>query len=476
MSDSNGHANGDGHSLALANGHARLLLPAIPDRLPPQNLDAEKGVLGSMMLDNSVIDEVLPVLTAEEFYRDSHQIVYRAICDTRSAGLPCDSITVEDRLRASGDWDRIGGVDGFQDILGSVPHAANARYYAQLVKAKAVDRDLIESANRQLDDGYSSSLTAEEKLDAAQGRLFALAAAQSGAGSGPVAAADEGVRFLADLEAMRESGDRRGIGTGWRDLDEILGGSEGDQLVIVAARPSMGKTALGIQWAMSVAEQHGLPSLFFSLEMSRSELISRMLVARSRIDSHKLRRPNYLSRFELDALGAAQADLRDLPRIYIHDPLRLTIPAIAATGRRFRDRHGIGIVFVDYLQLITPTSGKGRQEEVAAIGRGLKEVSRELGVPVVALSQLNRASEGREDRRPRLSDLRESGELEQAAHAAILLHRPEYYDANDQQGIAELMVVKNRNGPTGTVALQFAKHCMRFDDLAPAYEPPADLY
>lgn len=439
-----------------------------PERLPPQNLECESGVLGSMLLDPTCIDDLILVLNPADFFRDSHQILCRAVYDLRSEGIPVDSISVEERLRKLDLLDRIGGLEAILQILASVPHAANAGYYAQVVIEKAIARDLIEASNETLRDGYANAHAAEELLGLAESRIFAIGDRRS-ARSRVVTVADaipEAIQRIRD----RKSGVISGMRTGFADLDNEIGGIEDGQYAILAARPSQGKTALAMNLAVNVASENRGGVLFVSLEMGRPELLERMLCAQARLMGDRVRR-GILSANEEHQLDRARAHLSAIAPILIDDTPLLTTRQIAAAARRARSRHEIRLVLVDYLQIVEPENPKdGRQEQVAKISRGLRALAREIMVPVVALCQLNRMVENREGHRPRMADLRESGQIEQDADIVMLLHRPEYYDPNDQPGVAEIILAKNRNGATGTAKLSFFKASTRFENIASPFQ------
>jgi replicative DNA helicase len=459
----NGHGNGSGRPNILAGG--------LGDRLPPQNLEAEQGVLGSILIDNEVLHDIIPVLKPEHFYRDSHQILYRAIRDVYEQAKAVDSITLEDELRRRGELEKVVGLDAIVQILGSVPHSANARYYAQIVREKAVARELIETANEMLRDSYSNNFTADELLTNAERRVFAIAEDQVAGET--VELKDVIVQAMERIDArVTAKHPLMGVGSGFLDLDDITTGFKGQQLVIVAARPSMGKTAFALNICEHAAIEQNMAVLFVSLEMGGLELTERLLCARSRVDGHKLRTGKGLSPTDSRQLVQAYGEYRGAAAILIDDTPARNMLQITANARRLKLRQKIGLIVVDYIQLVdSEESRDSRQEQIAKISRRLKMLARELDVPVIALSQLNRAVENREDRRPRMADLRESGAIEQDADLVLLLHRPEYYDVNDQPGIAEVILAKNRNGATGNVKLQFTKNIMRFENLANVMEP-----
>jgi len=462
----NGNGSGQAHS---PTGDSGLLA----DRLPPQNIEAEQGVLGSILLDNNVLHEVVPLLRVEDFYRDTHQVIYRAVRELYDLGKPIDMISLSDELSRRDQLKAIGGTETLADILGRVPHSANARYYAQIVRQKSISRDLIECANEMLREGYSNNFTSEELLEAAERRVFSIAEDQTKGET--VELKDIVTDAMARIALRSESRHPvSGVATGYLELDDITAGFQPEQLVIVAARPSMGKTALALNICDHVAVINKTGVLFVSLEMGRLELAERLLCARSRVDGHKLRTGQNLGTRELTLLGKGFDELRSAPLFIDDTPLRNMLQ-ITANARRLKRRENLGLIVVDYIQLIdSDDSRDSRQEQIAKISRRLKTLAREIEVPVIALSQLNRAVENREDRKPRLSDLRESGAIEQDADLVLMLHRPEVYDPNDQPGIAELHLAKNRNGPIGTVKLTFLKNITRFENLSVMAEPIDD--
>jgi replicative DNA helicase len=455
FSDTNGHANGNGHASSW---------PALQglgaDRLPPQNLEAETGALGSMLLDPECIDDLMMLAMPGDFYRDSHQILCRHIYEMRSEGFPVDSLMLEERLRVADQLDRIGGLDAILGILESVPHSANARYYAQIVREKAVARELIEAHNAGLRACYSQNFTADELVESSERAIFAVSDRRTSHESATAVQAT--AEALAELDARR-AGKSSGLTTGLADLDDFLCGVEGSSLTLIAARPSCGKTALGLQWAHHVASIHRLPALFFSLEMPRRDLGGRLLSILSGIDGRYIKTGRRLGDGEMDALSDAQRSLSPIARFEIDTTPSLSASLIASSARRFKARHGLGIVFVDYVGLVAPEDPKApRREQVGMVSRRMKMMARELDTPVVLLCQLNRMAENREDHRPRMSDIRECGDLEQDADTIIMPYRPEVYDPNDSPGIAELIVTKNRNGVTGVARVVFQKSYTRF--------------
>jgi replicative DNA helicase len=445
----------------------------LPDslRLPPHNLDAERDVLGAVFLDNAVFPEVQRLLTDQEFYRDAHQIVFRAMCAVYAQGAPITLIGVADELTHRGELVRVGGIEFLGELMAAAPHAANAAYHAAIVREKAITRRAIEMASDVLRQGYSQLLSADQILAQAAATLFGLM--DSGAACGLTAVRDL-MPALRERIARRQSGEVDGIGTGLADFDYATGGLQPGQLVVLAARPSMGKTALALNISDYVAVQLKLPVLFVSLEMSEDQVVERLVVSRGRLMSSRVAN-GYLDDRSLAAFHEA-ADALEASDLYLNGAAVQGLIHIIAAARSMAVRHKVGLVVVDYIQLVDGAEkGESRQEQVAKVSRGLKSLARELKVPVLALSQLNRNVENREDKRPRMADLRESGQIEADADLILLLYRPEYYDPNDQPGVAELIVAKNRSGPTGNVKLTFLKEAMRFESLAPEPIDSADF-
>ncbi|ADV63442.1 replicative DNA helicase [Isosphaera pallida ATCC 43644] len=442
-------------------------------RVPPQNLAAERGVLAGVLLNHEIVHEIILLINENDFYRDAHRIIFRSIRRLYDQGKAIDLITLGEDLRKADLMEAVGGDQALVEIANSVPHAANTLYYAQIVREKSILRRLIHAAHEIIEDGFANRKSAEEVVDDAERRIFAIAEETA---TGETHRIDSFLQEAIDrIEARQERNQTvSGLPTGFTDLDALTSGFHPEQLIVIAARPSMGKTAFALnicQYAVAVA---GTPVLFVSLEMGRLELVERLLCAWTRIDSRKFRGLDRISTREHADLVKAAGELESLP-LFIDETASRTVLQIHANCRRLRQRDQIGLVVIDYIQLLdSEQEGReSRQEQIAKISRKLKAMARDLRIPVIALSQLNRGVEQREDRRPRMSDLRESGAIEQDADLVLLLHRPEYYDPNDQPGIAEVIVAKNRNGATGTVQLTFLKNIMRFENCAASIVPDA---
>ncbi|MFN9375123.1 MAG: replicative DNA helicase [Planctomycetaceae bacterium] len=456
-------------------GRKRTETPARSDRLPPQNLVAEKGLLGSILLDNSVFDEVSDRLLPDHFYLDSHRKIYAAIKSLHDRGKHAfDAVTIAEALEKQGDLADCGGPDYLVDILESTPHAAHAQYYAEIVREKSLQRRLISACTEILRDAYDESVGTDDLLNKAEKEVFNILEQQ------------EGTEKLQLKEILLEAFDRiqkrmelrgsvSGVSTGFRDLDARTNGLQPAELVILAARPSMGKTAFVLNLAEAIADRGQQGVVVFSLEMSRHELAERFVCIRGKLDMQKLRKGD-LEDHEYDLLMRTFQELAELP-IFIDDQGGRTMSQINAICRRLKRKNNLGTVIIDYLQLVEPEDKRApREQQIAGITRRLKFMAKELQVPVIGLAQLNRGVELREDKRPKLADLRESGAIEQDADIVMFLHRPEMYDPEDSPGVAEIIVAKHRNGPTGIVKLGFKRQFMQFEDYVPLEEPAGGYF
>lgn len=439
---------------------------------PPANLEAERGVIGSVLLDPGALIEVAPLLTAASFWRASHARVFAAILEVAERGERVDALTVHESLSKSGAIDDVVNADLLNECVGSVPHAAHALAYAQIVREKAIARGLIEACQSVVRDCYANTFTADDLASRAEEAIFAAVATATRPRE-PETLDALTARQMAVLDRRRD-GEVVGISSGFLELDQHTDGLHPGQTIVLAARPSQGKSALALGIADHCAVDAGIAALFISLEMSAGELAERYLSMRGGVNNYHLKNSAMLTPDDFAGLARAR-DAARRARLTIDETPGLTISQLAAVARRAKTRNNIGMLVIDYLQLIDGPRQKGesREQEVARVSRRLKALARELSVPVLVLAQLNRQSEGREDRRPRLSDLRESGQLEQDADIVLLLHRPEFYDPNDRPGVAELIIAKNRNGSTGTVLLCFEKALTRFSTLAPPPIAPA---
>ncbi len=443
-----------------------------PDRLPPQSREAEKGVLGSVLRDNAVLSDVLQIIRPDNFYFDAHQKVFQAIIDLYDEGKPVDTVILFETLKQRKQLDDVGGVAYLAELWDAAPTAANAEYYAKIVREKAIVRNLIHASTELLRDAYDGVTSADELLGMAERKVLEIA--EKGT-TGETKTLEDAIR-----EAYNRIDQRAGLAhlhvtgvpTGFADLDEKTAGFQNNELVIIAARPSVGKTAFALNLARHVIVEARLPVFFVSLEQARVELAERLLSCQARVDSFKLRKGHLGSddmRKLMDAGDRLRGNAQDgFVKLFIDDTPAQTMLRIAANARRLKLRHGIRMVMIDYLQLIEPENRRDpRQEQVSQISRRLKFLARELQIPVVALAQVNRASEDRQDHTPRLSDLRESGSIEQDADTVLILHRPGRVDKSVEDNTLEVLIEKQRNGPTGKISLTYVKEYMRFENYAP---------
>jgi replicative DNA helicase len=437
-------------------------------RLPPQNLDAERSVLGSILRDNAAFDDVVQIVRAPNFYTDAHQKIFDACAKMREKGDAVDLVTLAEYLKEQKHLEDVGGYAYLAVLWDAAPTAANAVYYARIVRDKALVRNLIHASTEILRDAYDQAAPATELLEGAERKIFDIA--QMGVTGQYItlqAALDEAYRRI-DARALRGPTSVSGVPTGYVDLDEKTAGFQASELIIVAARPSVGKTAFSLNLVRNMVVQEQKAVFFVSLEQSRIELAERLLCSQGKVDSHRLRK-GHLNADDMQRLMEASDQLSQA-KLFIDDSPAQGMLRIAANARRLKMRHGLDIVFIDYLQLIEPDNKRdSRQEQVAAISRRLKFLAKELEIPVVALAQVNRSSEDRQDHRPRLSDLRESGSIEQDADTVMLLHRPDG-EPGQQGETIDVIIAKQRNGPTDTVTLTFVKPFMRFENFA--VEPP----
>ena len=446
----------------------------ILDRQPPSNLEAEHGVLGSIMLLPSVCDEVALILRPEDFYDDANRTLYDHMLAMHDGGQKIDMTLLVERLRTSDDLEKIGGPAYLEKTFHSVPNAAHARYYAEIVRAKATYRSLIEATTEILRDAYEESTDATELLSSAEQKLFSI---QDDRAVGSISSMDELVQGALERLDSRMRGEHTegGVDTGFTEIDALLTGLHNSELIILAARPGIGKTALAMNIAENVALKSRFPVLFISLEMSNSELADRMLCSVAEVNNHRLRQGT-LSGQDQRRLVDKAAEMSKSP-LFVDDTPSRTVTEIGAAARRIKRREGrLGLVIIDYLQLVQPDNPKDpRQEQVARITRRLKLMARDLKLPVLCLAQLNRQAEETKGARPRLSHLRESGAIEQDADVVLFIHRPESEsDAQDGEE-ADVIVAKQRNGPVGNARLIWRKEYTRFGDRAfqhtDAFEP-----
>jgi len=439
-------------------------------RVPPHDLDAEQSVLGAVLLDPLAITRVLEVLKPDDFYRENHRQIYRAAEQLFGQGEPIDNVTVSAELEKMGVLDRIGGRAHLALLEQSVPTAANVEYYARIVKEKSYKRRLISAGSEIASLGYTDSMDAGDALDRAQSTVYAISDDRTGSDFERL---DQLLRPAMDrLHVQMESGKGVvGVPSGFYDLDNITNGFKNSDLIVVAGRPSMGKTSFALNVALTASVKHQVPVAIFSLEMSKEQIVERMLCEQAGIDAQRMHR-GMLSGEEYDRLARALGPLGDAP-IFVDDSAMMDELTILLKARRIKQREGIGMVVIDYLQLMhgRHRGDDNRVQEVSAISRALKGLARELKVPVLAISQLSRAPEQRPDKKPILSDLRESGSIEQDSDLVIFVFRPDYYKPEEKPGLAEIIVAKNRNGPTDTITLKFRRELTRFENLERRREP-----
>ncbi|MDD5116014.1 MAG: replicative DNA helicase [Candidatus Omnitrophica bacterium] len=439
---------------------------AILDKLPPQNLDAEMAVLGSMLLDEEAVAAAVEKLDAGCFYKDSHRKIFQAISDLYNANKAVDLITLTDALKKENSLDEIGGISYLTSLANAVPTAANINHYSGIVREKYILRTLINNSTKIISVCHESDGNIAEVVDTAERLIFEVSDRRN---QGSYQHLKEIVKDSIETidRLYQNKAHVTGIPTGYIDFDIKTAGLQPSDLIIVAGRPSMGKSA----FALGIAEYAGVvekvPTAIFSLEMSKEQLVQRMLCSHARVDAHKVR-TGYLATSDWPRLTAAAGKLSESP-IFIDDTPAISVMELRARARRLKSHHDIKLIILDYMQLMrgSITSIESRQQEISEISRSLKALARELNVPVIAISQLSRAVESRTDHRPQLSDLRESGAIEQDADVVVLILREEYYSPTpDNQGVAEAIIAKQRNGPVGSLKLAFIKEFTRFDNLS----------
>ena len=435
------------------------------ERLPPQNLDAEMAVLGSMLLEEEALVQALEVLEEQAFYKDPHRKIFSALVTLYKNNVAVDLVTLTEELKKHDLLEDIGGPSYLATLTRVVPTAANAAHYCRIVKEKAILRSLIKASTLIASECYEDATEPDLLLDRAEARIFDIASKRV---KGEVMAIKELIKSAIETidTLYQRKGFITGLATGFSELDPMLAGLQPADFIVVAGRPAMGKSSFALCVAEHIALIQKIPVAIFSLEMSKEHLVQRMLCSHARINAHNVR-SGMLSTSDWPKLTQAAGKLSEAS-LFIDDTPGVSILEIRAKARRLKSRHGIGLLILDYLQLMEePTRSENRQQEIALISRNLKALARELDIPVMAVSQLSRAPERRETFRPRLSDLRESGSIEQDADVVLLLFREDYYNPTDEnKGIADVIISKQRNGPTGTVKLAFIKEYTRFENLA----------
>jgi len=439
-------------------------------KVPPQNLEAEQAVLGALMLEPDAGSAVFEMLQPEDFYRDSHRLIFSAIQDLFAKGDPVDLVSVAEILRQQGRLEQVGGIATISEIARSVPSAANVEYYAKLVTEKALLRQLIRATSGIVERGYQPGEEARSLLEEAEKLILDLSRRR----------VKDGFSFIRDvlLETFEKieylyanKGNLTGVPTFFTELDRMTSGWQPSDLIIIAARPSMGKTAMVLNMAQNAAVRAKVPVAVFSLEMSKEQLVQRMLCGEAMVDQQRVRTGELLDA-DWPKLTRAVGPLSDAP-IFIDDTVGISLAELRSKARRLKLEHNLGMIVIDYLQLLSVgKKTESRQQEVAQISRTLKGLARELKVPVIALSQLNRGVEQRQDKRPIMSDLLESGAIEADADVISFIYRDDYYNhESEKKGIAELIIAKHRNGPVGTVELGFLKEFTKFVNLERQHQP-----
>ena len=440
----------------------------IESRDRPVNIDAERAVLGSILLKPDVCDDISLIVRKDDFSDEAHQLLFRHLLELHDAGKRIDTTILLDVLRTAGDLDRVGGAAALADVIQSVPHAAHASHYAQIVRDKSLLGSLIDAGTDILRDAYDAADEPRQLLARAEERIFSILERRSSAEAKPIQAVLTDVMARMDAR-MKHEHMIGGVETGFTDLDSLCGGLHNSELIILAARPSMGKTAFAMNIAEHVALVVHQPVLFVSLEMASLELADRLLCSVAQVNGHRLRNGT-ISQEDRRRLVQKSTEIGSAP-LYVDDTPGRTLTEIAAVARRLKRKHGLALIVIDYLQLIEPENPKDpRQEQVARIARRLKMMSRELDIPVLCLAQLNRQAEVSRDNRPRLNHLRESGAIEQDADVVMFVHREEYYQSTDEdrervKGQAEIIIAKQRNGPIGDVKLLWQHDYTRFVNL-----------
>ena len=434
------------------------------ERTLPHNLDAERSILGAIILENRGLNQAQEILREEDFYRESHRKIYRVMASLTERSAAIDLITLKNELLRSGDLEAVGGHAYISSLLDGVPRSANVEHYARIIKEKAILRGLIDAGNRIVNQCYEGEAGVEDLLDEAQKQIFSIAEGNLRTGFVPVR--DVAAPTLEYIDRLHEHKEMvTGVPTGYERLDELTSGLQSGDMVVLAARPSMGKTALALNIAQHVATHTARTVGVFSLEMSKEQLFLRMLCAQARVDAHRLR-TGRLGKDEWNRLTRGFEDLTNA-KIFIDDTPGLSIFEMRAKSRRLKAERGLDLLIVDYLQLLRGRSRyENRTQEVSDISRSLKALAKELRVPVIALSQLSRAPEQGGDHKPQLSHLRESGAIEQDADVVMFIYREEVYKPTEEnQGMAKILIEKQRNGPTGVVDLAFIKEYTRFENL-----------
>jgi replicative DNA helicase len=443
-------------------------------KVPPHSIEGEQAVLGGLLLSPRAFDQVADIVTEPDFYREDHRLIFRAIAELNNRGRPCDAVTVTEWFESHGLVDQIDGGGYVSQLASNTPSAANVRAYAEIVRERSILRQLVDVGAEIASGAFASDgRNSRELLEEAERKVFAIADQDSRTGASFVAIQEAIREAIEKLQELAEhEGDITGIPTGFKDFDEKTAGLQDSDLIIVAGRPSMGKTTLAMNIAENAAIKHEKPVAIFSMEMSAQQLVRRMFSSLGQIDQNKLRTGN-LDDLDWPKLTSAM-NLLHKSHIFIDETPSLSPAELRARARRLKREHDIGLIVVDYLQLMAvPGTRENRATEIAEISRSLKAIAKELHLPVIALSQLNRALEQRPNKRPVMADLRESGSIEQDADLIVFIYRDEVYNEDSpEKGKAEIIIGKHRNGPTGTVVLTFQGHWLRFLNYAPEHAYP----
>ncbi|MCE2755449.1 MAG: replicative DNA helicase [Ignavibacteriae bacterium] len=446
-------------------------------KIPPHSMDAEMAVLGAMLLDRAAIPKVIEILKPEAFYKESHRIMYDAMLKLFTKAVNVDITTLAEELRRLGVLEQIGGTYAVIEVTSMVPTAANVEYYARIVLERYIKRSLISVAGEILVHAYDETTDALEEVDSAESKIFQIAEQRLGKSFMTMKEiAHDTFNMLMKFNEQDSKSGITGLASGFTKLDDMLGGFQDSDLVIIAARPSMGKTAFALSIARNIAVEFKQPVAFFSIEMAANQLMIRLLSAEARVNAHDMR-TNRIQKSDMAKISSSIDVLSESP-LLIDDSATLTVMEIRAKCRRLKAEHDIKIIIVDYLQFVSPPKAESREREISVISRSLKQIAKELNIPVIALSQLNRGVETRADKRPMLSDLRESGSIEQDADVVMFVNRPEQYgirtweDGSSTEGTAEIIIAKQRNGPVGDIRLAYLKSFARFENLSIQFDEP----
>lgn len=446
-------------------------LVSIGGKVPPHSIDAEKALLGALMLDQKAISKVVTIIEPDSFYDLKNKVIYETILNMFDKNTPVDIVTLSNELKLKDKLKDVGGTFYLTEINSDTPTAANVEYHARIVQEKFLKRSLIRTAGEIIQNAYDDTTDALEEIDNAEAAIFRIAEKRMSQGYEHVKKlAKEAYRVIERLKT--QSGQVTGVSSGFFELDKLLGGFQNSDLIIVAGRPSMGKTALALSMARNTAVEYKNPVALFSIEMASVQLLIRLLSAEAKIDQQSIR-TGRINEYDNQRIIKALGDLSKAP-IIIDDSAMLSLMELRAKCRRLKIEHDIKMVVIDYLQLIKPPKADSREREISLISQGLKQIAKELNIPVVAIAQLNRSVESRPDKRPMLSDLRESGSIEQDADVVMFVNRPEYYGIKEfddenktsTEGKAEIIIGKQRNGPVGTVRVAFIKDYARFENLS----------